>query len=60
MVVITNPINETYDGLVVPPDGSATQELAALAPGARFVKAFNTTFARTLASARSPATRSTC
>jgi 8-hydroxy-5-deazaflavin:NADPH oxidoreductase len=49
VVDITNPVNETYDGLVVPPDGSATQELASLAPDARFVKAFNTTFARTLA-----------
>jgi 8-hydroxy-5-deazaflavin:NADPH oxidoreductase len=49
VVDISNPVNETYDGLVVPPDGSATQELASLAPGARFVKAFNTTFAGTLA-----------
>jgi 8-hydroxy-5-deazaflavin:NADPH oxidoreductase len=48
VVDITNPVNETFDGLVVPPDGSATQELASLAPGARFVKAFNTTFANTL------------
>jgi predicted dinucleotide-binding enzyme len=48
VVDITNPVNETFDGLVVPPDGSATQELAKLAPGARFVKAFNTTFAGTL------------
>lgn len=48
VVDITNPVNETFDGLVVPPDGSATQELAVLAPEARFVKAFNTTFARTL------------
>ena len=48
VVDITNPVNETFDGLVVPPDGSAAQELAALAPEARFVKAFNTTFARTL------------
>jgi predicted dinucleotide-binding enzyme len=45
VVDITNPVNETIDGLVVPPDGSATDELASLAPGARFVKAFNTTFA---------------
>jgi 8-hydroxy-5-deazaflavin:NADPH oxidoreductase len=45
VVDITNPVNETFDGLVVPPDGSATYELAALAGGARFVKAFNTTFA---------------
>jgi predicted dinucleotide-binding enzyme len=50
LVDITNPVNETLDGLVVPADGSATQELAALAPEARFVKAFNTTFARTLGS----------
>lgn len=48
VVDITNPVNETFDGLAVPSDGSATRELASLAPGARFVKAFNTTFARTL------------
>jgi 8-hydroxy-5-deazaflavin:NADPH oxidoreductase len=48
VVDITNPLNETYDGLVVPPDGSATQELAGLAEGAHLVKAFNTTFAGTL------------
>jgi 8-hydroxy-5-deazaflavin:NADPH oxidoreductase len=30
VVDITNPVNETFDGLVVPPDGSATAELAAL------------------------------
>ena len=48
VVDITNPVNETFDGLVTPPDGSAAQELAAAAPGARLVKAFNTTFANTL------------
>ncbi|MBA3264199.1 MAG: NAD(P)-binding domain-containing protein [Thermoleophilaceae bacterium] len=48
VVDITNPVNETFDALVVPPDSSATQELAWLAPGARLVKAFNTTFAGTL------------
>jgi 8-hydroxy-5-deazaflavin:NADPH oxidoreductase len=48
VVDITNPVDENLDGLVVPADGSATQELAGLAPDARFVKAFNTTFARTL------------
>jgi predicted dinucleotide-binding enzyme len=48
VVDITNPVNATFDGLVVPPDGSATNELAGLAPDARFVKAFNTTFARPL------------
>jgi predicted dinucleotide-binding enzyme len=49
VVDITNPVNESFDGLVSPPDGSAAQELAARAAGARFVKAFNTTFAGTLA-----------
>jgi predicted dinucleotide-binding enzyme len=48
VVDITNPVNDSVDGLVVPPDGSATNELAQLAPDARFVKAFNTTFANTL------------
>jgi 8-hydroxy-5-deazaflavin:NADPH oxidoreductase len=49
VVDICNPVNETYDGLIVPPDSSATKELASLAPeGARFVKAFNTTFGPTL------------
>jgi 8-hydroxy-5-deazaflavin:NADPH oxidoreductase len=49
VVDISNPVNETYDALVVPPDGSATQELSKVAPGdARFVKAFNTIFAGTL------------
>ena len=48
VVDITNPVNESFDGLVTPPDGSAAQELARSASGARLVKAFNTTFAGTL------------
>lgn len=48
VVDITNPVNDTYDDLVTPPDSSAAQELAAIAPGASVVKAFNTTFANTL------------
>ena len=48
VVDITNPVNETFDALVVPADGSATEELAKLAPEAHLVKALNTTFARTL------------
>jgi 8-hydroxy-5-deazaflavin:NADPH oxidoreductase len=48
VVDITNPVNETFDDLVTPPDSSAAQELAAKASGARLVKAFNTTFANTL------------
>ena len=48
IIDITNPVNESFDGLVTPPDGSAAQELARSAAGARLVKAFNTTFASTL------------
>jgi predicted dinucleotide-binding enzyme len=49
-VDISNPVNESFDGLVVPPDSSATEELAGLVPDARWVKAFNTNFANTLTS----------
>jgi NADPH-dependent F420 reductase len=50
VVDITNPLNfETFDSLVVPADGSATAEIAAELPESRVVKAFNTTFAGTLA-----------
>jgi predicted dinucleotide-binding enzyme len=48
VVDITNPVNDTFDDLVTPPDSSAAQQLAETAPGARVVKAFNTTFANTL------------
>ena len=49
VVDITNPVDsETFDGLVTPDDSSAAEELSKLAPGARLVKAFNTTFAGTL------------
>jgi 8-hydroxy-5-deazaflavin:NADPH oxidoreductase len=51
VVDITNPLNfETFDGLTVPADGSAAAELAAALPNSRVLKAFNTTFAATLAS----------
>ena len=51
VVDITNPLNfETFDSLTVPADGSAAAEIAAALPGARVVKAFNTTFAATLKS----------
>jgi NADPH-dependent F420 reductase len=50
VVDITNPLNfETFDSLTVPADGSATAEIAAALPPSRVVKAFNTTFAATLA-----------
>jgi NADPH-dependent F420 reductase len=52
VVDITNPLDvETFDSLVVPADSSATAEIAAALPSSRVVKAFNTTFAATLASA---------
>jgi predicted dinucleotide-binding enzyme len=50
VVDITNPLNfATFDSLVVPADGSAAQVIAETVPGARVLKAFNTTFAATLA-----------
>jgi len=48
VVDITNPLNETYDGLVTAPGKSAAEEIANLLPKSRVVKAFNTTFAGTL------------
>lgn len=51
VVDITNPLNfETFDSLVVPADGSAAQVIAEKLPNSRVLKAFNTTFAATLAS----------
>jgi len=52
VIDITNPVNDTFDGLVTPPDSSAAQELARSAAGVRVVKAFNTTFAGTLSEGR--------
>jgi len=50
VVDISNPVNASFDGLTVGPGTSAAEEVAKLAaPGARIVKAFNTTFAGTLA-----------
>ena len=50
VVDITNPLNfETFDSLTVPADSSATAEIAAALPLSRVLKAFNTTFAATLA-----------
>lgn len=50
VVDVTNPLNfDTFDELVVPADSSAAAVLASKAPGAKVVKAFNTTFAGTLA-----------
>ena len=49
LVDIENPVDfSTFEPIAVEA-GSAAQELAAAVPGARVVKAFNTTFAGTLA-----------
>ncbi len=50
VVDITNPVDwSSFDRLVTPADSSAAEEIAKLLSGARVVKAFNTTFAATLA-----------
>ena len=49
VVDIANPLNEIFDGLATAPGTSAAEEVAQSAPpGARVVKAFNTTFSGTL------------
>jgi hypothetical protein len=50
VVDISNPLNfETFDSLVVPVGSSAAAEIAAKLPDSHVLKAFNTTFAATLA-----------
>ena len=50
VVDITNPVDfQTFESLVVPADGSAAAELADALPSSKVLKAFNTTFAATLA-----------
>jgi hypothetical protein len=49
VIDITNPLNATYSGLAVAPGTSGAQEIARKLPSdAVVLKAFNTTFARTL------------
>jgi 8-hydroxy-5-deazaflavin:NADPH oxidoreductase len=49
VVDISNPLNQTFDGLATAPGTPAAEELAAVLPAnARVVKAFNTTFSGTL------------
>lgn len=51
VVDITNPLNfETFDSLVVPIGSSAAAQIQAKLPNSSVLKAFNTTFAGTLAS----------
>lgn len=45
VISIANPLNDTYDGLLTPPDTSAAEELQKLLPHSKIIKAFNTTFA---------------
>ena len=45
VISIANPLNETYNGLVTPPDTSAAEELQKLLSNSKVIKAFNTTFA---------------
>lgn len=45
VISISNPLNETYSGLVTSPDTSAAEELQKLLPDSKVIKAFNTTFA---------------
>jgi len=42
---ISNPLNESFDGLLTSSDTSAAEELQKLLPHSKIVKAFNTTFA---------------
>ena len=50
IVDITNPLDfSTYDSLVVPADASAASHIQARLPESHVLKAFNTTFAATLA-----------
>lgn len=50
VIEISNPVNmQTGDSLEVEPGTSGAEEVARLLPGARVVKAFNTTFAGPLA-----------
>jgi 8-hydroxy-5-deazaflavin:NADPH oxidoreductase len=45
VISITNPLNETYNGLVTAPDTSAAEELQKLLPHSKIIKVFNTSFA---------------
>lgn len=50
VVETTNPLDfSTFDSLLTPADGSTTAEIQAKLPSASVLKAFNTTFAGTLA-----------
>jgi 8-hydroxy-5-deazaflavin:NADPH oxidoreductase len=45
VISISNPLNETFDGLLTDTNTSAAEQLQQHLPGSKVVKAFNTTFA---------------
>jgi len=45
VISISNPLNQTFNGLATAPDTSAAEELQKLLSNSKIVKAFNTTFA---------------
>ena len=45
VISISNPLNESFNGLTTAPDTSAAEELQKLLPNSKVIKAFNTTFA---------------
>jgi predicted dinucleotide-binding enzyme len=45
VIDVSNPLNETYDHLIIAPDISAAEELQRVLPNSKVVKAFNTLFA---------------
>ena len=45
VISISNPLNETYTGLVTDSNTSSAEELQKLLPYSKIIKAFNTTFA---------------
>ena len=49
VIDIANPLNETFDGIATQPGSSSAEELAQALPESKIIKAFNTTFAGTLA-----------
>ena len=59
VVDITNPLDYGTGDSLMPADSSAAAELAASLPGAKVLKAFNTTFGPTLASAKVGENRTT-
>jgi NADPH-dependent F420 reductase len=45
VISISNPLNDTFTGLITAPGTSAAEELQKILPHAKVIKAFNTTFA---------------